>query len=98
MSLTATASGLEGRLGELVDRLVRQEETTRRLESALNVLVKLPADSIRPDSVLVRTPRPSLSPTPPDFELPIKRIGKDAAGPADTGADPADADVLWAAA
>jgi PAS domain S-box-containing protein len=99
MSPTASAPGLECQLGELADRLVRQEETTRRLEAALNVLVKLPIEPDRVDSALVRTPRTVLIPTPPEFELRVKKSGKTQPPiPADTGADPADADVLWATA
>jgi PAS domain S-box-containing protein len=98
MSLTVPAIGLERQLGELADRLVRQEETTRRLEAALNVLVKLPVDGEKVDSALVRTPRTVLARTPPEFELPVKRSGGAAALAGLVGGDPADADVLWAAA
>src|SRR5207249_1995484 len=49
MSLTASVTGLEGQLSELADRLVRQEETTRRLEATLSALARLPDGLDGPD-------------------------------------------------
>lgn len=105
MSLTASLPGLEGRLSELVDRLDRQEETTRRLEATLTALARLPDGSRSPSprkEELVVTPGTSSSPTPVDVPWPARRLGFLPKAPSThvplTEPDTTDSDVLWAAA
>ncbi len=103
MSLTASLPVLEDQLSELVDRLVRQEETTRRLEATLYALSRLPDVSKRAEVVgeeIVCTPRPTSAQTPLEIHWPIKRFEKSTRPLPAPAAEPdaTDTDVLWATA
>lgn len=100
MTAVMPASGLEQQLIEIAERLSRQEEQTRRIESSLYALARLPHDDMMTTDFVVEnvveTPRPSR--TPAEIRWPSRKAEPETTRSQADDDRIVDSDLLWAVA